>query len=145
MASSYPGAYPTYAAHGANMDDVPLHDDVHVQHEEDIVAIATELGLNPSGSDATVAARFTRIEAGVHADVASVSLDGSGNGAVSFGATLPSVPFVVATVGDQVNAYIRIYNSSRTTTGFSIHCVTTDTNTPITSTVVAVAYVAICI
>jgi hypothetical protein len=58
MPSQYPLAAITYAAHGTEMDDTPTHEQFHTQMEQDIVAITAELGINPSGTAATVAARI---------------------------------------------------------------------------------------
>jgi hypothetical protein len=60
MPSNYPGAIDSYSTKVNNIDDV---DASHVNNLQDaVVAIETELGTNPSGSNATVAARFSSIE-----------------------------------------------------------------------------------
>lgn len=63
MTTSYPGAYDAFAAPGANLSDTPNHDDMHIDVQDAVEAIEAELGLNPSGSAATVAARLNAIDA----------------------------------------------------------------------------------
>lgn len=58
MASSYPGAYDTFASPGTNLSSSPTHSSQHQLEGDAIEAIQAELGLNPSGSSATVAARL---------------------------------------------------------------------------------------
>lgn len=59
MAAEYPGAIPTIAADKADATatatDHPAH---HNKLAEEVVAIANELGVNPSGAFATVLARL---------------------------------------------------------------------------------------
>ena len=61
MAASYPTGLPTKTAAGANLGTDP-HSTLHDSKWDEIVAIATELGLVPSGSDSTVRARLDRID-----------------------------------------------------------------------------------
>lgn len=65
MPSVYPGSIPTYSPPPATQDLVQTHPDRHIQHQEDIVAIATENGVSPSGSFSSVRAR---LDAGQTAD-----------------------------------------------------------------------------
>jgi hypothetical protein len=56
MASSYPGGYDTLPDPAANLSGPPLHSTMHNAINDAIEAIQHELGLDPSGADATVAA-----------------------------------------------------------------------------------------
>ena len=76
--SSYPGALdnfsensPTYLGDtdATGRNHAKRHDDV----ETTIEAIETELGVNPSGTDATVAARLSAIEAGTNLASGSIT------------------------------------------------------------------------
>lgn len=61
MTAVYPGSLPVKEAAGAQLSTNPhsqLHDDMY----DEIVAIATELGINASGPAATVAARIEALE-----------------------------------------------------------------------------------
>jgi hypothetical protein len=60
--TAYPSGYDTFPAHGALMSDTPTHDDSHILLEEAVAALQAALGLNPSASAATVAARIGRID-----------------------------------------------------------------------------------
>jgi hypothetical protein len=63
MTTSYPGAFDTFADAGTNLSSTPNHSVMHNNVQDAVEAIEAELGLNPSGSSATVAARFSAIEA----------------------------------------------------------------------------------
>jgi hypothetical protein len=53
MAALYPASLPTKSAAGATLSTNP-HSSLHNQMYEEVVAIATELGVNPSGSETNV-------------------------------------------------------------------------------------------
>ena len=61
MAANYPASLPVKTAAGANLSTNP-HSALHNKMFEEIVAIDTELGTNPSGSSATVKARLELAE-----------------------------------------------------------------------------------
>ncbi len=66
MASSYPGGYDAFSNPTStdNLDSVTVpHAAQHGNANDAIEAIEAELGLNPSGSQATVRARIDGIEA----------------------------------------------------------------------------------
>lgn len=63
MTTGYPGAYDSFAAPGTNLSSTPNHDDMHIDVQDAVEAIQAELGLNPSGSSVTVAARIAALEA----------------------------------------------------------------------------------
>lgn len=57
MTTNYPGGYDSFPAPGTNLDDPP-HDELHIDVQDAVEAIQSELGLNPSGSYASVATRL---------------------------------------------------------------------------------------
>lgn len=61
MAASYPGGFDTMSDPSANLSGPPLHSTMHNQINDVIEAIEAELGINPSGSYATVAAALAPI------------------------------------------------------------------------------------
>lgn len=61
MAASYPAGYDTMDDPGANLSGPPLHSTMHNQINDVIEAIEAELGINPSGADATVAATLAAL------------------------------------------------------------------------------------
>jgi hypothetical protein len=61
MASAYPGGYDALPDPGANLSGPPLHSTQHLAINDAIEAIQVELGLNPSGADATVAATLAAL------------------------------------------------------------------------------------
>lgn len=61
MAASYPGGFDTMSDPSANLSGPPLHSTMHNQINDVIEAIEAELGLNPSGADATVAATLAAL------------------------------------------------------------------------------------
>lgn len=64
MATNYPGALDSLTNPSAgDALDSPSHAGQHANANDAIEAVQAELGTNPSGSDATVAARLTAIEA----------------------------------------------------------------------------------
>lgn len=77
MASNYPGSLDTFdtiATDKKTSDAVGgrTHRDMHNDLGDAVESIQGELGTNPSGSDATVAARLTAIEAGTNLGSGSV-------------------------------------------------------------------------
>lgn len=63
MAAVYPGTLPVTSAAGALLSTNP-HSTLHNNMYDEIVAIATELGVNPRGTYATVKARLDAIPLG---------------------------------------------------------------------------------
>lgn len=67
MTTGYPGALDTTATHpaaagvGANLGTFP-HSALHGNANDAIIAIQTELGVNPSGASSSVAARFDDLD-----------------------------------------------------------------------------------
>jgi hypothetical protein len=65
MSTNYPSALDSYVTKVDHVDDVMADD--HNGHSDAIVAVETELGTDPSGSFADVAARLARLESiGAH-------------------------------------------------------------------------------
>jgi hypothetical protein len=58
MAASYPGSVWAGQVTPALQSDSPTHSEIHDRVAEEIVAIESELGVTPSGSQASVRARF---------------------------------------------------------------------------------------
>lgn len=78
MASNYPSSldsFDTIASDKKTSDSVGgrTHRDMHNDLGDAIESVQTELGTNPSGSDATVAARLTAIEAGTNLATGAVT------------------------------------------------------------------------
>lgn len=73
MATNYPGSYDSFPAPGTNLSSTPNHDDMHIDVQDAVEAVQAELGLNPRGSSATVAARLTAIEGRNGASVSRVA------------------------------------------------------------------------
>ncbi len=78
MASNYPGSldsFDTIASDKKTSDSVGgrTHRQMHNDLGDAIESVQTELGTNPSGSDATVAARLTAIEAGTNLATGAVT------------------------------------------------------------------------
>lgn len=63
MAASYPGSVWAGQVTPALQSDSPTHSEIHDRVAEETVATQAELGVNPSGASATVAARFDVHEA----------------------------------------------------------------------------------
>lgn len=61
MAASYPAGFDTMSDPAANLSGPPLHSTMHNQINDVIEAIEAELGLSPSGADATVAATLAAL------------------------------------------------------------------------------------
>lgn len=61
MAASYPAGFDTMSDPGSNLSGPPLHSTMHNQINDVVEAIEAELGLNPSGAYATVAAALTAV------------------------------------------------------------------------------------
>lgn len=76
MAASYPAGYDVMLEPGSSLSGPPLHDSLHLQLSDILAAIEAELGINPSGTDATVAATLaalpTRYDSGVVGFASSV-------------------------------------------------------------------------
>lgn len=88
--SSYPSGYDSFSSPGANLSSTPLHSDMHDDMIDAMEAVQAELGLSPSGSDATVAARLDR-------------LDGLGLLGVKARATIATAQTGITTVEDLTN------------------------------------------
>ena len=78
MASNYPGSldsFDTIASDKKTSDSVGgrTHRQMHNDLGDAIESVQTELGTNPSGSDATVAARLSAIEAGTNLATGAVT------------------------------------------------------------------------
>lgn len=79
MAAEYPVTIPTIAANKA--DTTPTTNDHAAHHNklaEEVVAIATELGVNPSGSFADVATLLTRATRYIYAESYGFTFQGNG-------------------------------------------------------------------
>lgn len=61
MAASYPAGFDTMSDPSTNLSGPPLHSTMHNQINDVIEAIEAELGINPSGADATVAALLSAL------------------------------------------------------------------------------------
>lgn len=61
MPASYPAGFDTMSDPSANLSGPPLHSTMHNQINDVIEAIEAELGINPSGADATVAATLAAL------------------------------------------------------------------------------------
>ena len=88
MASNYPGSldsFDTIAADKKQSDTVGgrTHRAMHNDLGDAIESVQTELGANPSGSDATVAARLAAIEAGTNLAAGAVGTSDIADGAVT--------------------------------------------------------------
>lgn len=88
--SSYPSGYDSFSSPGTNLSSTPLHSDMHDDMIDAMEAVQAELGLSPSGSDATVAARLDR-------------LDGLGLLGVKARATIATAQTGITTVEDLTN------------------------------------------
>jgi len=74
VATNYPGALDSLTNPGAgDALNSPSHSAQHTNANDAIEAVETELGVNPSGSDATVAARLSAIEAGTNLATGAVT------------------------------------------------------------------------
>jgi hypothetical protein len=58
MAAAYPAAYDAMSAPAASLSGPPLHSAMHTQINQVLAALEAELGLDPSGTFATVRARL---------------------------------------------------------------------------------------
>lgn len=99
MATSYPAGYDALANPGTNLSSSPLHSVQHTNLNDAMEAVQAELGLNPSGSAATVAARLDSIEPiGTKDHVALTSSHGSITTItdISFGGTPLSVTWTAS-------------------------------------------------
>jgi len=74
VATNYPGSIDSLTNPSAgDALTSPSHSAQHANANDAIEAIETELGVNPSGSDATVAARLSAIEAGTNLATGAVT------------------------------------------------------------------------
>lgn len=62
MASSYPGALDTMLAPAATLAGPDKHSDIEKRQNDAVVAVQNELGSDPAGAFATIAARLDDIE-----------------------------------------------------------------------------------
>ena len=105
MGTSYPGGQDSFQR--ANPND-PLNGPSHAgQHDnayDAIEAIETELGTNPSGSDATVAARLSAIEAGTNLATGAVTSAKIADGTITSTDVAASTFAAFGTVGNLLTA-----------------------------------------
>lgn len=94
MAASYPAGFDTMSDNSANLSGPPLHSTMHNQINLVIEAIEAELGLNPSGADATVAAtiaalpsRYAPLSQGQRVGYVAYAVNQTGIGAADTGMT----------------------------------------------------------
>lgn len=86
MATNYPGSIDSLTNPSAgDALTSPSHSAQHANANDAIEAIETELGVNPSGSDATVAARLTAIEAGTNLATGAVTSAKIADGTIATG------------------------------------------------------------
>jgi hypothetical protein len=121
--ASYPGAI--WAGHTApaTLAGPPTHEDMHEDVSDEIVAVQTELGTNPSGSEASVAARFANMNTDVYVTGGSVTntTDASGLYTVPFGVTFASAPAaVVVCNGSSLLHVVEVVHTATTTTTFQV-------------------------
>lgn len=112
----------------ALMSDTPTHSTILGQYGDELEAIEGTLGVNPQGSDATVAARLTRTGVTVHKDSVALTkpkeecgstsgtLDGSGDLTITFASAFAAAPFIIATNGEPANPVTCTAHSPTTTT-----------------------------
>lgn len=95
--SAYPTGYDAFTnpagSDPLNTAGAKLHSTQHGQVNDAIEAIEAELGLSPSGSEATVAARLTAIEASIGGGGGGGGLVLVDTGTVSAASTLTAGPF----------------------------------------------------
>jgi hypothetical protein len=84
MAASYPGSVWAGQVTPALQSDAPTHRSIHDRVAEEIVATQTELGANPSGASATVAARLDGYEAAWTAATPTLTNVTLGTGGTNF-------------------------------------------------------------
>lgn len=65
MAAEYPSVIPTFSDNGTKLGSTPTHSTLHTKLNEEVEAIATELGTNPKGASASVKARLDTIASAV--------------------------------------------------------------------------------
>lgn len=61
MPASFPAGFDVMLEPGGSLSGPPLHDSLHLQITDILAAIEAELGLSPSGTDATVAATLAAL------------------------------------------------------------------------------------
>jgi len=110
--ASYPGAIPSFGSVPTTLaGGGSAHEDRHIAAEAEITAIATELGAEPSGTYATLAARLNALPRGL---VASASVNTS-QGSITTVTNLTglSVSFTAATDRKyRVTATVEILDSA---------------------------------
>ena len=130
MASSYPGGYdvftnPTPTTPLNEAGDL-AHDVQHASVNDAVEAIQAELGLDPAGAAATVAARLSALESSVGAvgltkvSVQSFSAESSVDVNAVFGSTFDHYKVIIvltAVSGTDVNVWMRMRNGGSTDTG----------------------------
>lgn len=79
MASTYPGTLDTITDLSTTLNGPPTHSSNHTKLKDCIIAIETELGTDPAGASATVAARLTAIESSVTSEASSRATGDSTN------------------------------------------------------------------
>lgn len=101
MPASYPAGFDTMSDPATNLSGPPLHSTMHNQINDVVEAIEAELGLNPSGADATVAASISLLRAAAVPGAWTAVLGGIGftNGWVNFDAGHPAQ---YRKIGDEV-------------------------------------------
>ncbi len=97
MPSSYPAGLDTMLAPAATLAGPEKHSDIEIRQNDAIAAVQGELGTDPAGSFATVAARLADIEA---------QLSGIGN--PTWQSFNPTFQGITALVGSGEGRYIQI-------------------------------------
>ena len=111
----YPTSLSLISARAATLDGAGAgepHSVIHDELEDEIEAIAAELGTSPSGSDATVAARLARIDALVAQSIYGLTL---APGVVSYGA-----PYMPAPSSSKVALTCTLHGLLHNTSGSTI-------------------------
>jgi hypothetical protein len=102
VATNYPGSIDSLTNPSAgDALTSPSHSAQHANANDAIEAIETELGVNPSGSDATVAARLTAIEAGTNLATGAVTSAKIADGTIATG-DIADAAVTVAKLGSDV-------------------------------------------
>lgn len=101
MAADYPTALPTFAANGANLSTAP-HSALHTDLNEEVAAIAGELGLSPSDTFSTVKARLDSIAAKL------LAIDPVPGALTSHTPSLTQPGAITKTVGSTATRYMRV-------------------------------------
>jgi hypothetical protein len=127
--ASYPGSL--WAGHSApaTLAGPPTHEDMHEDVSDELVATQTELGTNPSGSDATVAVRLANAETTFRLNGGNTSskplvqggegvqtTDASGDVTITFPQAFAATPVVIATNSQAALQYFCSTHTASTTT-----------------------------